>query len=247
MWLVSGFRARMWCKGSKSMYQPTVKHSAKVNIWLRFLHLTHSLCVFTQNLDSHFFVKILKWHLLENAKVFHGTKWFLIQDNHPKHTSRRCKVWMTENVPNNQLDWTSQSPDINPIENLFGWMKYKLNRDRPKTIKDLKARLGDIWDSITPEILEPYYSSMTRRCQMVVENNGYKINKRASLACAARLADTLYPPEAPFGRLGSHWLIIREITSLIMSILVLKSISLEKSSNFKILKFLKSNDDVITK
>ena len=38
------------------------------------------------------------------------------------------------------------------------------------------------------------------------------IYKRASLACAARLADTLCPPEAPFGRLGSHWLIIREIT-----------------------------------
>ena len=30
------------------------------------------------------------------------------------------------------------------------------------------------------------------------------INKRASLACAARLADTLCPPEAPFGRLWSH-------------------------------------------
>ena len=30
-----------------------------------------------------------------------------------------------------------------------------------------------------------------------------KLNKRASLACAARLADTLCPPEAPFGRLWS--------------------------------------------
>ena len=27
------------------------------------------------------------------------------------------------------------------------------------------------------------------------------VNKRASLACAARLADTLCPPEAPFGHL----------------------------------------------
>ena len=43
--------------------------------------------------------------------------------------------------------------------------------------------------------------------------------KRSSLACAARLADTLCPPEAPFGRLGSHWLIIREIASLNMSVL----------------------------
>ena len=47
--------------------------------------------------------------------------------------------------------------------------------------------------------------------------NGYK---RASLVCAARLADTLCPPEAPFGRLGSHWLIIREIASLNMSVLL---------------------------
>ena len=29
------------------------------------------------------------------------------------------------------------------------------------------------------------------------------IYKRASLACAARLANTLYPPEEPFGRLWS--------------------------------------------
>ena len=38
------------------------------------------------------------------------------------------------------------------------------------------------------------------------------IQERFALVCAARLADTSYPPEAPFGRLGSHWLIIREIT-----------------------------------
>ena len=29
----------------------------------------------------------------------------------------------------------------------------------------------------------------------------FYINKRASLACAARLVDTSCPPEAPFGRL----------------------------------------------
>ena len=46
-------------------------------------------------------------------------------------------------------------------------------------------------------------------------------NKRASLACAARLADTSCPPEAPFGRLRSHWLIIREIASINMSVLLL--------------------------
>ena len=73
------------------------------------------------------------------------------------------------------------------------------------------------------------------------------INKRASLACAARLEDTSCPPEAPFGRLGVKLLIIREISSLNMFILVLKSISLEKSPNLSIFKILMRNDDVITK
>ena len=72
------------------------------------------------------------------------------------------------------------------------------------------------------------------------------IDKRASLACAARLADTSCPPEAPFGRLRSHWLIIREIASINMSILGLKSISLKKTPNLSILKFFMCNDDVIT-
>ena len=34
----------------------------------------------------------------------------------------------------------------------------------------------------------------------ILESNIYK---RGSLACAARLSDTLCPPEAPFGRLRS--------------------------------------------
>ena len=78
-------------------------------------------------------------------------------------------------------------------------------------------------------------------------NSFRDINIQArSLACAARLVDTKCPPEAPFCRLGSHCLIICEITSLHMSILVLKS-SLEKSQNLSIKKFLMRNDDVITK
>ena len=36
--------------------------------------------------------------------------------------------------------------------------------------------------------------------------------KRGSLACAARLADTLCPLEAPFGNLSPHELIMREIS-----------------------------------
>ena len=73
------------------------------------------------------------------------------------------------------------------------------------------------------------------------------VYKRASLACAARLADTLCPPEAPFGRLGSHWLIIREITSLNSLAYCYNRYRTKNHQICQFLKFLMSNDDVITK
>ena len=127
---------------------------------------TFPLCIFNQNLDAAFFVKILEWHLLANAEVYHAMKWFLIQDNDPKHTNKLAKKWMSDNIPNNVLDWPSQSPDFNPFENVFVWMKNQLNRNRPRKIADLKTHLEEIWDYITPEFLKPYYKSMRRQCEL---------------------------------------------------------------------------------
>ena len=58
--------------------------------------------------------------------------------------------------------------------------------------------------------------------------------KRASLACAARLADTLCPPEAPFGRLEVT--LVNYSGDIISKYVHLsfKSISLEKTPNLSI-------------
>ena len=70
---------------------------------------------------------------------------------------------------------------------------------------------------------------------------------RASLACAARLADTLCPPEAAFGRLDVRLVnykgdIISKYVHLSFKIDITRKIT--KFVNFK---FLMRNDDIITK
>ena len=59
-------------------------------------------------------------------------------------------------------------------------------------------------------------SKRIQRCRKLLAwlknvNSDSIVQARFALACAARLANTSRPPEAPFGRLESHWLIIREI------------------------------------
>ncbi|CAK9813129.1 Transposable element Tcb2 transposase [Anthophora plagiata] len=47
--------------------------------------------------------------------------WILQEDNDPKHQNRLCTEWKTANGVN-VLDWPSQSPDANPIENVLSLM-----------------------------------------------------------------------------------------------------------------------------
>ncbi|KAI6650104.1 hypothetical protein LOD99_6186 [Oopsacas minuta] len=175
-WLKPG-RVRLWTKRNRKVIQPTTKHSVKLHIWVAFSSMgTFPLCFFRRNMDATFFVNILEWHLIEQAEVFHGQKWFLIQDNDPKHTSRIAKAWMEKNMKKNQREWPSQSPELNPIENIYGWIKQKLYKDNFTSLVQFKKRIQEIWDSIIPQFLAPYYKSMSHRCRLVVEQNGSKIN-----------------------------------------------------------------------
>ncbi|KAI6647539.1 hypothetical protein LOD99_8805 [Oopsacas minuta] len=109
-----------------------------------------------------------------SGKCIHENNWRLVMDNDPKHTSRKVKVLFSQNVPK-QIPWPSQSPGLNPIENLFGCVKQELIKLGPRSIPELKEKLEGLWNRIDPAFLRPYWESMTRRCQMAVDNDGYPI------------------------------------------------------------------------
>ena len=96
----------------------------------------------------------------------------------PKEISSMVGVsiaWMEEKMPNKKIDWPSQSPDINPIENLFAWVKQTLIKRGPKNITELKEELTDVWENINADFLKNFWDSMPRRCQLVIDNNGHAI------------------------------------------------------------------------
>ena len=48
-------------------------------------------------MDIEFYVEILAYYLIPNARELYGKNWILHQDNDPKHTSRLCAFFLEQN------------------------------------------------------------------------------------------------------------------------------------------------------
>ena len=70
--------------------------------------------------------------------------------------------------------WPAQSPDLNPIEHLWNYLKRKLNKYEipPRDIHELWERVEKKWEAIPKGVVQDLIASMPRRCAVEVEAKG---------------------------------------------------------------------------
>lgn len=152
----------------------SVKHDAKINVWGCFsFNGVGELTIIEGNMNALQYRDILEDCLFISKDILigDGEQWYFQQDNDPKHTSILIRNYMVEQqVP--LLEWPAQSPDLNPIENLWSILDRHCKNRVVNNVDDLYAVLQPTWYNLPKQTLENLVNSMPRRVQAVIKANG---------------------------------------------------------------------------
>ncbi len=109
--------------------------------------------------------------LLSADQLFKDADFIFQQDLAPAHTAKSTKSWLNDHGVG-VLDWPENSPDLNPIETLWGIVKRKMRNKKPKNADELKATVKETWAFTPPQQCHKLITSMPRRIEAVIKAKG---------------------------------------------------------------------------
>ncbi|MBW0503241.1 hypothetical protein O181_042956 [Austropuccinia psidii MF-1] len=94
---------------------------------------------------------------MEKAPWIQGQHCLLLkEDNTPIHTAAFSNQWHKQNRIL-KMEWPAQSPDLNPIENIWKSMKSQISKlYQPQMLDGLKHAIQASWDDLHYGILNNY-------------------------------------------------------------------------------------------
>ena len=127
-------------------------------------------------MNSQNYIELLRDFVLPELNAA-GRQMVFRQDNAPCHKARIVMDYFAQNNIET-LNWPPQSPDMNPIENLWAIIKAKRQKKYgvPNTKLDLIDQIFDIWSNIDTTIVQNLANSANSRINEVLKLKG-KVSK----------------------------------------------------------------------
>ncbi|KAG2458981.1 TC1A transposase, partial [Polypterus senegalus] len=155
---------------------PTVKYGGgSIMLWGCFSSAgTGKLVRDDGKMDGAKYRAILEENLLESAKDLRlGRRFTFQQDSNPKHKARATMEWFqTKHIHDDVLEWPSQSPDLNPIENLWQDLNTAVHKRCPTNLTELERFCKEEWARISVSRCAKLVETYPKRLVAVIAAKG---------------------------------------------------------------------------
>jgi len=110
---------------------------------------------------------------IEAAKTNYNVDMDFMQDNAPCHKTKLINDFLSQHKIH-AVEWPSQSPDLNPIENLWSIIKRRRQRKFgfPKSKQELIEQVFRIWEEIDQDLVETLSESIEHRLEQCIKLKG---------------------------------------------------------------------------
>lgn len=147
-----------------------------VMIWAAFCETGFSEIAFLGgNQNAQMYTETLENYLVPFANAKFTGAWTFQQDNASIHTAHVARNWFSsKNIT--VMPWPAKSPDLNPIENVWGILSRRVYKDGRQfsSVLELKQCILQEWGALTQNFASKLVQSMTKRCRQVLERGGKK-------------------------------------------------------------------------
>jgi len=172
--MVGSFKTRCYQKKNDRKTFPVDKHPSKLHIiGMISIKGATRLIMFQENLRATNLKEYLKALKKEADKLYSKKFYRFAMDKDSKHTSGTVQKFLQETRLEWLEDWPASSPDLNPIENLWGLMEKEIKKLYIKNLYSLRKSIPTIWRRLTKkEKLRSLISSMPERLKAVISSKG---------------------------------------------------------------------------